>query len=252
MRASVIKPGVAARLPAANSTLALRDMREEARAALTTARAAAEQLMAEARVRAAAELESARAARERIVASARAEGLEAGRVEGRQTALEDARAHFTRESAEMLALLQSALDEVRARREQLIDQSASDTLALAVAIARRVAAGAAAIDPEVAAESARKAFAALRAQDAVSVCTNPGDHERLAALCPALRESLSAGIDLTIVPDEAVPAGGVRVRAGEGVIDATLIAQVERIADELLDNWRQRLPTETAATGAAP
>jgi flagellar assembly protein FliH len=249
MRASVIKPGVAGRLPAASSTLALRDMRDEALAALTAARAAAEQLIAEARVRAAAELEAAKAARERILDSARAEGFEAGRAEGRGAALEEARARFARESAETLVLLRTALDEVRARREQLVDQTASDALILAVAIARRVANGAAAIDPAVATESARKAVAALRARDAVAIRANPLDRDRLAALCPTLRESLAGGIELTIAADDAVPAGGVLVHAGEGVIDATLVAQVERIADELLDNWRQRLPAETGATG---
>lgn len=266
MRSVVIKAPEDSRAPAIGLAFDLRDLGREADGIIARAHAEAERVLLEARAGAAAELRAAADVKARAAGLGRAEGhrrgMEEGREAGRAAALAEAREQFAAEAAELTASLQTTLDELAARRDRLMAEATRDVLTLSVAVAARVVSSIAGIDKSVAVESAEKALRMIGpASDAV-IRVHPSDAERIARFVPELKERIGQRVAVRLVEDSALSAGDVVVQTANGSVDAMLGTQIDRIADELVRDWRgriQRLTGEPAtsasdanATGTTP
>jgi len=254
MRAVVIKPSAdrAAALPGLR--MELRDIAAEARGVVAAAHAEAHRIVTEARQRTSAELMAAQAARATAVQDGRREGVELGRAEGlevgRKQGLAESREKFEKSAEQLLAAMKNLVGEFAARREQLFEASTRDVLVVALAIAKRISASAGRIDPQTACQSARMALETVRGGHCVTLRVNPGDLELVRAYCPSLA-GLVAGRDMEIQADAAVGAGGALVESTNGMADARLETQFALIADELMENWRERLAEVSGASEAS-
>jgi flagellar biosynthesis/type III secretory pathway protein FliH len=245
MKLGVIKSDQAQRLAACGGMLSLNEGRHEARQIVLAAHAEAQRILSVARAQAAAELEAAHAAREAAIAHGRAEGIERGRSEGfdagRQTGLEEIRSRFEQDSAAVRALLESAAAAVSKARAQIMDDASRDVLVVALAIAQRLWPRLPGYAPDVVVESVRRALAAVRAVRPLAVRVHPADVERIRQFLPTVVAGVGVGGELGIVADESIARGGAVVDTVAGSIDAALATQFERIADELVDGWREHL-----------
>lgn len=189
----------------------------------------------------AAEIErEARQASEKIYQEARAEGLVAGREEGRQELLRevaqaraDAIQQAQAEIRQTAAALESAGAQFDRERHGLLALAEAGMLELAVAIARRVCRITAAGSSEVALANARSLLEMVRHCTDVELRICPQDYEHVATLAPERAAPDNAAAHVRFVADPQVEPGGCLLRTADGVIEANLSAQLDRIAQAL-------------------
>ncbi len=254
MRAVVIKPSADRQSALPGLRIELRDIEAEARGVVVAAHTEALRIVTEARQRTSAELMAAQAARATAVQDGRREGVELGRAEGlevgRKQGLAESREKFEKSAEPLLTAMKNLVGEFAARREQLFEESAQDVLVVALAIAKRMSGSAARIDPQTACQSARTALETVRGGNRVTLRVNPSDLELVQAYCPSLA-SMIAGREMEIQGDALVGAGGAMVESASGMADARLETQFAVIADELIENWRERLAEVSGASEAS-
>lgn len=254
MRAVVIKPSAdrAAALPGLR--MELRDIEAEARGVVMAAHAEAQRIVSEARQRTSAELMAAQAARATAVQEGRREGVELGKTEGlevgRKQGLAESREKFEKAAEPLLTATKNLVEEFAARREQLFEEASRDVLVVALAIAKRISGSAGRIDPRTAEQSTRTALETVRGGSRATLRVNPDDLELVRAYCPAL-VALIGGREIEIQGDTAVDAGGAIVESTSGMADARLETQFAVIADELMENWRERIAEVSGASEAS-
>jgi flagellar assembly protein FliH len=220
-------------------SLDLRSISDQAQLRLADAQAQATKIVFEARA-------VAEAQRESIEKSAREkgyhEGLEKGRSEGREAALTEARAQFAAQHSALVDSLTSLLEQFSARREEFLVAAKRDVVVLAIAIASR-------IFPrlnnfgehtEAAVDSCKEALAAIGKVTQATIRVHPDDSAALTQFCDRLKEKLADAPHLHLVDDPEVGRGGIILRTADTLIDATIATRLERIADELVTNWRSR------------
>lgn len=221
-------------------SLDLRDISREAEAMLTSAREEAQRIIEEARRSAAAEKDSIRhEARD----DGRRIGVAEGLAAGRQTGLEEARKQFTEQQASLLSALTKTLADFTARREEFLAAARRDVVVLAISIASRICqrlTGLEDVTSEIAVQACGEALDHVNEAADVSVRVHPAD----AAAIERLTEGLAAAFGKTrrvrLMEDASVGRGSVRVETEDTKIDATVVSRIERIADELVQHWRQR------------
>src|ERR1051326_6684445 len=198
----------------------MKDVEEEARGILTSARAEA------------AELKQAGAARgaEEGRREGFARGLEEGRAAGREEAMEEHRAQL----AALAAALAAAATELDASRRDLESGIVREVAELAVAIARRVTRRAGLLDADVLAANLNEVIKQVVGASDVRIAVHPDQREILEDILPRLRLRWPPLMHVAIVDDASVTPGGCRVHTAEGMIDADLEGQIERIVDEMM------------------
>jgi flagellar assembly protein FliH len=241
MRGVVLKADQAAALPRGACSLDLRDIARQAEQIVAEARARADALLADAR----AEIERQRlAAHEEARLRGREEGLAQGRLEGREAALADAQAAFAAERAPLVDALTALLESFSASREQLLVAARQDVIVLAIAIAARVTGRLAAqawASSAAAEEACEEALGLLSAASEPVVRVHPADLAAVEHHCARLAGSLKSAAGVRLREDESVGRGGIRLETADASVDATLASRIERIADELVAGWRERL-----------
>jgi flagellar assembly protein FliH len=241
MTATIIKAGNPATKASGLYSLDLRDIAGQAEAMLAAARIESARIIEEAgretqRQRVAA-LESARR-------EGHAEGVAAGREEGHSQALREAREQFKKEQGSLRTTLARLLQSVSARRDRMHAEARQDVIVLAIAVARRICGR---LIAEPAAASAAATAACDEALTLLGAATNGiiRVHPEEAAAMRRLAEDVSVAIEaasnLSIVEDASVSRGGVVLESGNSRIDATVSERLDRIADELVSGWRDRL-----------
>jgi flagellar assembly protein FliH len=130
----------------------------------------------------------------------------------------------------MLHRLEATLEELTALRRATIAETERQMVELALAIARRIVGREVTIDHDLVVTIARVALERLGPGTSATILLNPEDYARVAA-----RHGADwAGPRVRVFPDEGVSRGGCKVESDLGVIDGTVEAQFEEIANELV------------------
>ncbi len=206
------------------------DLERQAAQIVDQARAQAERILLQARLQAReAEQILTRRAYEEGLEQGRQAGLEQIRREARQAAVQTAQADLAR----LTQALTAALAQFDQNKRSLIAEAESGLIELAVAIARRVCKVLVERSVEPVRANVRALLEMVRNRANLELCLNPAEHELLTQVCPEFMQQISCLEHATIRPDPAVERGGCILRTSEGVIDANIQVQIDRIAEAL-------------------
>jgi flagellar assembly protein FliH len=236
--------------PGQSQLFNLKDIESEAKAILDDARQQAQHILDEAREQAQQDRQQARTQGH---AQGHAQGLENGRQQGHQQALDEARADFQKRTAQFLAANNAVCESFDAAKARLLALAEQQTLALALAVARKVLRRAAVLSHEVAAENVKAALDLLARKTNVVIHVHPDDLEHLEHMDQAGKAWRQYG-HVSFVADETITPGGCVLTTDQGRIDGQLDSQIDRIAAELLlgENTDERRLLAEPSTAAEP
>lgn len=205
--------------------------------------AQAQRLRAAARAEAERQIAQGRAERARLIAGAadegRAQGLAQGLDEGRARGAAEAREAALAEHRQRLDALadrwSKALDAFERDRSSLLDQARLDAVRLAIELASAVVKRAITADPSIVADQAAAILATLARPSRLVLRVHPDDAPALAEALPALVQRFSHATHAEIAHDPSIDRGScVAVAPAGGLIDASIRAQLDALAAELL------------------
>ena len=241
MSSVIIKNGQAHGPSGGPCALDLRDIARQAELMLAAAQGQAEKIVSDTRARTTKQGEAIRQA---AYNAGRAEGLNEGRAVGQETALAEARQKFAKSHDSLVSTLTKLLADFTERREHLFVAARRDVVVLAVAIAGRITnklACMADVAPDAAAQACEEALTMLREATEVVVRTHPEDAAAIEDLQQQLARTMKSTPHMRIVEDAKISRGGVKVQTADAAIDATISTRIDRVADELMNDWRLRL-----------
>jgi len=229
IKADTDTPGASAASRAA--VLNLKDLAAEARQVVLDARKEAARIVADAPVKADAE-------KDEIIERARAEGLARGRddgyAEGRREGLDEARKEFAATSAELTALTEQILDQLRRSREEFQEGHSARVLDFALELAELIVGRIASADVSAATANLGKVMELANRGDRVLVQVNPAQLEALQAYAAEWVRTVTDAPLVELVADADVAPGGVKAVNGQGEIDATISSQMANVVEALL------------------
>ena len=131
--------------------------------------------------------------------------------------------------------LSVAIAEVGGLKERIIRESEEDLLRLAIMVAKQIVQQEISQDRKILAQFVTEATRGITDRDELVICFNPED----CRIVSANRHLYLAGIDekrqVTIKPDDSVPAGGCVVETRTGLVDARVEAQLSEIFKRLME-----------------
>lgn len=212
-------------------TFALHDVQARADSILFAAQSQADKVLAQARQRAAAEIEADRRA-------AVAKGLDEGRRAFDQTARDAAMAKARDRINSLTNALTAAASQFEVEKRRILAAAQSGLVELAYAIAKRVCKAIAVRSSDTAVANAQHLLELVRHEHDIRLHVGPADH---AALVDAAKSFVSSfnGSDAAsrhfqVIEDQSVAQGGCVLKSRAGTIDATIEAQLDRIAAAIL------------------
>jgi flagellar assembly protein FliH len=225
------------------------DVEREAAEIVTRARAEADRLITDARqgtAEAEAQVRQQREARaregyERGLAEGRQAGLEQIKNEARQAAMQAAQDELTR----LTHTLAAGLADYERNRRGLVALAESGLIELSVAIARRVCKTLAGCSTESARANARALLEQVKHYDDLELHVHPDEHALLSDVTADFTQQIAGLEHVTVVGDPAVERGGCVLRTRDGTIDASITAQIDRVAAAICESC-------PPAPGAAP
>lgn len=241
---ALIRQSEIAKIPREALVLDLGDLIAQGRRMEDAARSEAERILTE-----------ARAERARIVAGAREAGWAQGLVEGRtQGQLEgresgrNAAIHEARPNLDALAKAwTTALESFERSREAMLAAARSDLIHLALRIAERVTKRRIELDPSIVLDQVAAAAEIVAKPTLLTLSVHPDDAALVREGVPALAARVGALRHAEIREDASIARGScVVATAGGGVADASIEAQLARVAEALLP-----APGEAASDGGA-
>ncbi len=172
--------------------------------------------------------------------NAHAEGFAAGRKEGIHQA-ELQMSQLTERSARellktSLTAMQAGADSLRQERDRWIAAWETAAVRLSVAIAEKILRKELGKHPEVAKEMIASALELASGSPQIRVKLNPQDLKSLGDRAEEVIRALASCGAATLVPDDAISAGGCIVETQHGIVDARLESQLDRIATELISD----------------
>lgn len=237
----VIKGGQGRIVSQGYCSLDLRDISAQAGSMVTDAKSESAKIIAEAKAQAVALRQSeAQAGRD----NGYREGLAKGQEEGRAAALAEAREKFSREQASLVSTITDWTQQFSAKRERLYLEARQDAVLLGIAIASRICnklAGAEELSLQATTQACQDALAMLAEATQVVIRAHPGDAASVERFCDELSRSVKSSRHVRIVEDSNIGRGGVVVESAESAVDATIASRIDRIADELIAGWRERM-----------
>lgn len=214
--------------------LNLNDYQAQADAILTKARAEANALAE--RIRKVAEVRAAE-----LFENRRREGLEIGLAEGREKgraeALAAATDQFDKRHASVVSSMQAAIESIDAQRREWLSAVHRDAVELALAIAERITKRVGAVDRETAVANLRALIERVVHGRDLTIHVHPDDAATVRQFSASLDAASGEWRHARIVEDATIDPGGCRVETDGGAVDATLMTQLDRIAEELVP-WR--------------
>lgn len=132
-----------------------------------------------------------------------------------------------------IAVLQAAAKEISASRQSWVTGWERSAVSLACAIAARVVRREVEREPRVTLKLVREALDLASGQASVRLRLSARDHAALGAHVQEIAASLGGLGKVEIVADATLSPGGCRIETEQGVIDQTLEAQLDRIAEEM-------------------
>jgi flagellar assembly protein FliH len=217
--------------PPSISPFSMKDIENHAKTLLLRARQQADQLLAAAQTE--AEQLKASAKAEGLAEGqrqGRAQGLEAGKKAGQQQALDEYRA----ELQNAVSALSSAATNIDTHRAHLEAQGLHEVVRLALSVARRVSKRQAIIDAEVLAANLSEAMRLVIDASNIRIAIHPSQRKLLDEALPKLAISLPSLQHAQVIEDGEIAPGGCRVFTRNGLVDADLDVQLDRIAADLL------------------
>jgi flagellar assembly protein FliH len=205
-------------------------------------RVRAERMQAEAREAASRLVEEAKAERERILAGAAEEGRRAGHAEGRAAGLEEGRARGRDEAfeaagarlGELADAWGRALERFETDRHAMTLDARDDVIRFAADLAARVTRRAVSVEPDRVRDQVAHALELVLDPTRLVVRVHPEDQPLVEEAMPALSRRLRGGGHAEVVADDSLERGSCVVETSRGTIDASIGAQLDRIAHALL------------------
>lgn len=188
-------------------------------------------------------LSDARATARTMLAQAR-EAIAAERVEAVKAGLAEGRARGTSEADEEMAGLVRTCEQigiqVMEERARLMEDSKSDVVELAMAVAQRIVNAAIDVDETLVIEACRGAMRKAFQRDQLQVLAHPADLAMLREAGPQLARELGGVEHLDFVEERRLDRGSVMVRTPAGEIDGTIAGKSDKIEQALREGIEQR------------
>jgi flagellar assembly protein FliH len=175
-------------------------------------------------------LADANAEADRIRELARAEGHAQGLAVGREEGLAQAR------SAALA--LGEALSDAQHLRARIADETERDAVALALALAAKILAGALTVQPERVLDTVRGALRRVAERRRITVLVDPEDLQLVTGAIAELQAEAGGIEHCEVQADRRVGRGGAIVRTIESEVDATLQTQLERAREVIQTELR--------------
>jgi len=169
------------------------------------------------------------AAVEQQVRQAYDNGLRAGEEIARKKLDAEVRATMDR--------LTAAIADVAATRADVIQRAETDTVRLAIEIARRILHRELTVDPNALMALTRAALEKLQTQEIHRVRVHPGQEQLVRASLQEHRR----GQSIEVIADPSQPPGGILFDIGRGALDASVGTQLDEIVRGLTDRMGNRI-----------
>lgn len=160
------------------------------------------------------------------------------REEGRQAGRQEAMAAFQAERASLLGgpvkALESLLAGLQRERAEFQAQNERETIALAVAIARRLLRAELKTDPELLAGRLAELSSLLDTESAYVVRVNPGELNAVEALLAQEGRTLFGDIPFRLKPDPRLPEGSVALEGERARLESICEEELDRLETALL------------------
>jgi len=208
--------------------LKLADFAAEARAVVLEARKDAARIVASARTQAD---DYRRQAAEEGYAEGHARGMEQGLAQGRRQATDEVRRQVEDQARQADQVAARIVEELTRSREQLVQEARSGLLQFALDLAGRIVGRLAVGDVRVAERNLAKALDLARSTGELTVLVNPVQLDQLNEFRQHLVQTLGLRGKVSLVGDERIEPGGVKVVSRSGEIDATIGRQLDSLAE---------------------
>lgn len=176
--------------------------------------------------------------RETTLEAARQEGLARGLAEAEQQVDARIREHAARLVEEQLQTALPAVEELTRLLDEERDRWLADwetaAVRLSTAIAGRILRQQLEAQPERVRETVAGALEMAAGMPELRILVHPLDLEILQPFAEKLLAGLASRATVELAADQNITRGGCRIETGYGEIDARLETQLERIAEELL------------------
>ncbi|HEX4278846.1 MAG TPA: FliH/SctL family protein [Bryobacteraceae bacterium] len=147
-----------------------------------------------------------------------------------------ARESLQAEIGETTSTLAARISEIAEQRSETIKRAEADTVRLSIEIARRVLHREVSIDPSALSALVGAALEKLRNQEIYRVRIHPD----LEKLLKSSLEQFGRSAAIEVLPDAALPRGGVTFEISRGALDASVDTQLREIERGLVDEIRTR------------
>ena len=166
------------------------------------------------------------------------QGLDRGLSEGRRRGEEEGRQETLDEYRDKLQALTdawtAALQRWEEERGAMLRAAREDVLAFAFAMGRKITGRLIELDPTVVQDQLAETLSLLSGPSAVTVVLNPQDRPLAEEVLPTLLAQVARCEHAEVAEDDSITPGGCVIRTADGVIDATIEKQIDRIAEALL------------------
>lgn len=165
------------------------------------------------------------------VAKGRIAGMELIRSESWNTVIHEQRARLQGLADALLAMMR----DFDSRKRALIADAESGLIELALEIARRICKNAVARGPEVAVANAAALLDLVRGHDDVELHVSPTELDLIREVLPKFVKDADKLAHIRLTADEAIDRGGAALHTVDGIIDASISTQLDRVAAALSD-----------------
>ena len=215
---------------AGGAAFSFQDIEARARATTARARKQAERIVNEAERRAQQViLQRMDDGFQRGVEKGRAAGLAQIRTEAREAVFAETRARIEA----LLGALATGLAEFDHNKRRLLARAESGLIELAMSIARRVCKISIGQNSEAVRANARHLLERVGPAADPILNLHPADYEALRRQTPELLRNIEGLTHVEIVADETLGRGDCVLRTREGSLDASIDAQLDRIAEQI-------------------
>jgi flagellar assembly protein FliH len=220
-----------AKAPSQTTTFSMKDIEHQARALILRATQKAEQLITEAQKQSEQlKKQAAEQGKKEGFAQGLAEGIQTGKKTGHDQAVTEHRAKIT----QVVQSLTTALTDFDKQRQSLSTEAATDVVELALAIARRITKRQADLDPAVLTANISEAMKLVVHADDLRISVHPSQKQTLTEELPNLQLAWPTLAHAELVDDPTLSPGGCVVRSRQGIVDADLDHQLDRVMANLL------------------
>ncbi|MEX0887709.1 MAG: FliH/SctL family protein [Phycisphaeraceae bacterium] len=162
------------------------------------------------------------------------EGYDKGYAAGLEAGQTDALKQWQKKLAAVEAQWTDAATQWQGRFDELDRDARQAVLRFALALAAKVVHRQIELDPSVVVDQVEASLKHVLGASRVKICVHPDDRPLVDAALPNLERTLAQFDRVELVEDSHVTPGGCVLRYGQGMLDATVETQLQRIAAQML------------------